>query len=86
MIRKIFCLKSLFYVFSQLHFYRFTFKNTPSYSFKYLESSDVIVVKKKSLLKGYLFSLLLYSNLCLKKDKMVVERLDVQIEQRRILI
>ena len=40
-----------------------TFKNTPSYSFKYFESSDAIVVKKKSLLKVSLF---LCSNSCQK--------------------
>ena len=50
-----------FYVFSLLHFYCFKFKNTPSSSFKYLESSDVTVVKIKSLLKVLLF---LRSNSC----------------------
>ena len=32
---------------NELHFCRFTFKNTPSCSFKYFESSDVIVVIDK---------------------------------------
>ena len=32
---------------NELHFCRFTFKNTPSCSFKYFESSDVIVVLDK---------------------------------------
>ena len=40
----------MFY-FSKLHFCCFTFENTPSCSFKYFESCDVIVLKKKSLLK-----------------------------------
>ena len=35
-----------FYKPISLHFCCFTFKNTPSCSFKYFESSDVIVVKK----------------------------------------
>ena len=38
------------YIFSKLHFCCFTFKYTLSCSFKYFESSDVIVVKKESLL------------------------------------
>ena len=86
------------------------FKNTPSCLFKYFESFDVIVVKKKifdQLLfigyeKKYLrkfsfrkprfkrllaFVILVSSNLCLKKDKMIfAEGLDVQIERTRILI
>ena len=33
----------------------FIFKNTTTCTFKYFESSDVIVVMKKSLLKVYLF-------------------------------
>ena len=43
----------LFYVFDWLHFCCFTSKSTPSCSFKYFESSDVIVVKKKSLSEVY---------------------------------
>ena len=35
---------------ANLVFIFFTFKNMPSPQFKYLESSDVIIVKKKSLL------------------------------------
>ena len=31
----------------------FTFKKAPSCSFKYIESSDVVVIKKKNLLKVY---------------------------------
>ena len=53
-----FFLKNHNFVFSQLHFCRFTFKNTSSCLFKYFESSDVIVVKEKSLLK--IFSILMF--------------------------
>ena len=57
-------------------------------SCKYFETSDFIIVKKKSLLKDLFF---LCSNsfyiFLLKKIKcLAVERLDVQIEQSRILI
>ena len=47
-----FCEKKqqFFNVFSQINFCSFTVKNTPRCSFKYFESSDVIVVKKKSSL------------------------------------
>ena len=38
--------------------YCFTFKNKPSCLFKHFESSDITVVKKKSLLKVYYLSLL----------------------------
>ena len=37
-------------ILSNFIFAAFTFKNTPSCSFKYFKSSDVIVVKIKSLL------------------------------------
>ena len=73
---KTFYLKNPFlYVFSKLYFCCFTFKNTPSCSLEleYFKSSDLIIVKKKSLLKHSLF----YVHLVLKKDKMVAERLDV---------
>ena len=53
---------SFFNVFSLSHFCCFTFKNTPSCSFKYFESSDIIGVKKKNLLKVYYFLLFLFSN------------------------
>ena len=48
---------------------------------EYFKSSDLIIVKKKSLLKHSLF----YVHLVSKKDKMVAERLDVYIEYTRIL-
>ena len=56
-------------------------------SCKYFETSDFIIVKKKNLLKDFFF---LCSNsfyiFLLKKIKcLAVERLDVQIEQSRIL-
>ena len=71
--QKRFCLKiHVFYVFSQFYFCCFTFKNAPNCSFKYFESSNVIIVKKfiKCLLA---FSSLVVhvSKLMLKKDKMV---------------
>ena len=40
------------------------FKNSPSWSIENFERFDVIVVKKKSLLKVYNVSLFLYSNSC----------------------
>ena len=59
-------------------------------SIKYFESSDVIVVKKYSLLKAYWkFTSFCYSDVLIgvKKDEMVAECLDVQqIEQTKILI
>ena len=51
-IQKSFCLKILFFMFLA-NFVLVVSQNTPSCSFKYFESSDVIVVKKKSLLKVY---------------------------------
>ena len=39
-----------------------------------LQKLNVIVVKKKSLLKVYQLSLFLCSNLCKKKDKIAAER------------
>ena len=53
---------------------------------RHFKSSDVIVVKKKSLLRSLTAFVILMSLTCVKKDKMVAERLDVQIEQTRILI
>ena len=41
----------------------------PAVDLIYFESSDVIAVKKKSLLKVYQLSLFLYSNSCSKKIK-----------------
>ena len=51
----------------------FFIKSTPSCSFKYFESSDIIAVKKKSLLNIYYLS-------CWK-GKMVAEHLDLQTQQ-----
>ena len=46
--------KNAFFVFL-VHFYCFPFKTTPNSSFKYFESSDVIIVKKKSLKSFIIF-------------------------------
>ena len=49
----------------------FAFKNTPGCSIKYFKTSDVIVIKKKSLFKVFIVSVILMFKLVLKKDKMV---------------
>ena len=55
-IKKRFCLKIHFFMFSvNLIFVVLHLKNRPSCSFRYFESSDVVVVKMKSLLKVSLF-------------------------------
>ena len=46
----------------------FTFINTPSCSFKYFENSDVIVAKKKSLLK---FNSFCYSYILIRVKKKI---------------
>ena len=53
---------------------------------RHFKSSDIIVVKKKSLLKSLTAFVILMSLACVKKDKIIAERLDIQIEQTRILI
>ena len=51
---KTFLLKNAFFMFfANFIFCCFKFENTPSCSFKCFESSDIILVKKKSLLKVY---------------------------------
>ena len=57
-------------------------------SYKYFETSDFIIVKKESLLKDLFFfrSNSFYLFLLKKIKCLAVERLDVQIEQTRILI
>ena len=61
--------KNAFFVFL-VHFYCFPFKTTPNSSFKYFESSDVIIVKKKVCEKFHYFYVLTR----VKKDKMVGSR------------
>ena len=62
---------------ADFHFCCFTFKDTPSCSFKYFEKFQ------KEKFASFCFSYVLNRA---KKDKIVAESLDVQIEQRRILI
>ena len=49
----------------------FTLENTPSYSFKYFQSSDIIVVEKEKFMKSLLAFVVLKFYLVLKKDKML---------------
>ena len=50
--KKFFKKNQLFYVFSKFHLC-FTFKNASNCSFKYFQSSGIILVKKEILLKVY---------------------------------